>query len=154
MSNTNPGMMYPTAPGMVGANPADSARVSMLNKGQMQASANKLMAGGKLKRMRMRYGGAAAASSIVVPQYPMLYEAQGNGPNTQIQSNSQTSTQMSANSVYDSDASILKKGGKKSRKGGNSDWVWGCMSGGKRKSRRSHKKYKKSRRSHKKSRKH
>ena len=134
MSNTNPGMMYPTAPGMVGANPADSARVSMLNKGQMQASANKLMAGGKLN--------------------PMLYEAQGNGPNTQIQSNSQTSTQMSANSVYDSDASILKKGGKKSRKGGNSDWVWGCMSGGKRKSRRSHKKYKKSRRSHKKSRKH
>ena len=141
-ANAN-GMMYPTTKGMVGSNPADSARVSMLNKAQSQTTANQLMAGGKVKRRQMRYGGAA--SSIVVPQYQMLYEPQGGvgtNPNDQIQGNSQTSTQMNANAVYDSYAS--KKGGakstfrrsrksrksRKSRRGGNADWMWGCMSGG------------------------
>lgn len=138
--STTDGMMYPTTKGMVGANPADSARVSMLNKAQSQTTANKLMAGGKIKRKRTRYGGAT--SSIVVPQYQMLYEPQGGtgtNPNDQIQGNSQTSTQMSANSVYDSNATKMggSRGKSKNRKGGNPDWIWGCMSGGKKKSRKS-----------------
>ena len=113
-ANAN-GMMYPTTKGMVGSNPADSARVSMLNKAQSQTTANQLMAGGKVKRRRIRYGGA---SSIVVPQYQMLYEPQGGigtNPNDQIQGNSQTSTQMNANAVYDSYATTFKKGGAKSK---------------------------------------
>jgi len=146
-SNQNvPGMVYPTTKAMVGSNPADSARLTAVNKSQSQAAANSAMAGGKMKRVR---GGA---SSIAVPQYQMLYEAQGGpgtNPNNQIQGNAQTSTQMSANSVYDAQAS--KKGGRsKRRKGGNPDWVWGCMSGGKRRSRtrtRRRNKHKKSRKS-------
>ena len=81
----------------------------------------------------------------------MLYEPQGGpgtNPNDQIQNNAAIATQGAANAALDSGA--FKKGGKRSDgkksrrshkrsrklKGGNSDWNWGCMSGGKRKSRR------------------
>jgi hypothetical protein len=101
------------------------------------------MAGGKIRRRIARYGGASStssSSSITVPQYQMLYEPQGGtgtNPNNQIQGNSQTSTQMAANSVYDSNATKMGGGYKKRiRKGGNPDWIWGCMSGGKKRSRK------------------
>jgi len=103
-----PGMMYPTTKGMIGSNPSDSARLLAINKAQTQTNANKLMSGGK--RRRKHRGG------IVVPQYQMLYEPQGGigtNPNNQIQINSQTSTQMAANSVYDNQAT--KMGGTKRR---------------------------------------
>ena len=64
----------------------------------------------------------------------MLYEPQGGtgtNPNNQIQGNAQTSTQMAANQVYDNQATQM--GGSKRRKGGNPNWLWGCMSGGKKK---------------------
>ena len=133
MSTTNsvPGMMFPTQKAMIGSTPADSARLSAINKSALQAQANSLMAGGKIRKRRHN-GGA-----VVVPQYQMLYEPQGgNGtnPNNQIQAGAQTSTQMAANSVYDNAAT--KTGGSRRRKGGNPNWLWGCMSGGKKRSRR------------------
>ena len=89
-------------------------------------------------RMTRRRGGAGA---ITVPQYQMSYEPQGGpgtNPNNQIAINAQVSTQGAANSALD--AGAFKMGGRRSRKrkGGNPDWVWGCMSGGrtKRSSRR------------------
>ena len=144
MSTTNsvPGMMFPTQKAMIGSTPADSARLAAVNKSASQAQANKLMAGGKLRKRR-HIGGA-----VVVPQYQMLYEPQGGpgtNPNNQIQAGSQTSTQMAANSVYDNAAT--KTGGSKrsrNRKGGNPNWLWGCMSGGK-KCTRKNKKSRKSR---------
>ena len=150
MSTTNsvPGMMYPTQKAMIGSTPADSARLSAINKSASQAQANKLMAGGKLRKRR-HIGGA-----VVVPQYQMLYEPQGGpgtNPNNQIQAGAQTSTQMAANSVYDNAAT--KTGGSKRsrrRKGGNPNWLWGCMSGGKKSTRKN----KKCTRKNKKSRKH
>jgi len=152
MSTTNsvPGMMFPTQKAMIGSTPADSARLAAVNKSASQAQANKLMAGGKLRKRR-HIGGA-----VVVPQYQMLYEPQGGpgtNPNNQIQAGSQTSTQMAANSVYDNAAT--KTGGSKRsrrRKGGNPNWLWGCMSGGK-KCTRKNKKSRKNRKN-KKSRKH
>lgn len=128
-SQNIPGMEYPTQKAMLAGNPRDSAYAAMTNSNQNQANANKLMAGGKIKR-RHRGG----QSAINVPQYQMLYEPQGgNGtnPNNQIQTNLQTSTQMSANKVYDNYATV-KGGSTRKRKGGNTNWVWGCMSGGKR----------------------
>jgi hypothetical protein len=146
-NQTVPGMIYPTQKAMLAGTPRDSAQAAQTSANQSQANANKLMAGGKLKR---RYRGGDGA--IVVPQYNMLYTPQGGegtNPNNQIQSNAQTSTQMSANRVYDNQATV--KGGSRKRKGGNPDWLWGCMSGGKskgkRKSRRN--KTKKSRKSRK-----
>ena len=151
MSTTNsvPGMMYPTQKAMIGSTPADSARLSAINKSASQAQANKLMAGGKLRKHR-HIGGA-----VVVPQYQMLYEPQGGtgtNPNNQIQAGAQTSTQMAANSVYDNAAT--KIGGSRRRKGGNPNWLWGCMSGGKKSTRKNKKsrkirKNKKSRKSRK-----
>ena len=136
-SNQNAqGMIYPTTKAMVGSNPADSARLAAVNKGQAQAAANSAMAGGKLKRKNKKHRGGA--STIAVPQYQMLYEPQGGtgtNPNNQIQGNAQTSTQMAANSVNDAKASKMG-GGSKKRKGGNPDWVWGCMSGGKKRTRK------------------
>ena len=148
MSTTNsvPGMMYPTQKAMIGSTPADSARLSAINKSASQAQANKLMAGGKLRKRR-HIGGA-----VVVPQYQMLYEPQGGpgtNPNNQIQAGAQTSTQMAANSVYDNAAT--KIGGSRRRKGGNPNWLWGCMSGGKKSTRKNKKsrKIRKSRKSRK-----
>ena len=148
MSTTNsvPGMMFPTQKAMIGSTPADSARLAAVNKSASQAQANKLMAGGKLRKRR-HIGGA-----VVVPQYQMLYEPQGGpgtNPNNQIQAGAQTSTQMAANSVYDNAAT--KIGGSRRRKGGNPNWLWGCMSGGKKSTRKNKKsrKIRKSRKSRK-----
>jgi hypothetical protein len=146
MSSTNnsvPGMMYPTQKGMLAGNPRDSAMASMNNKAQLQAHANKTMAGGKKKK----YGGA-----VVVPQMQMLYTPQGgpgSNPNDQITGNAKTSTQGFANAVDDKQATQM--GGSRRRKGGNPNWLWGCMSGGKSKRIRKHSKRT---RKHRKSRKH
>jgi len=131
-NNSNvPGMMYPTQKGMLDGNPRTSAMASMTNANQLQAQANKAMAGGKYKKKR---GGAGA---ITVPQYQMLYSPQGGtgtNPNDQIQGGLKISTQSQANAAFDQAA--FKKGGsrrnKTAKKGGNSNWNWGCNSGGKR----------------------
>jgi hypothetical protein len=153
MSNNNsiPGMMIPTQKGMLAGTPRDSAMQSMNNNAQIQAQANNSLSGGRHRKRKGYRGGNA----IAVPQYQMLYEPQGgNGtnPNNQIQGNAQTSTQMAANSALDSGAT--KIGGsrhRRSRKGGNPDWLWGCMSGGKKRTSKSGRKRKsrKSRRSRK-----
>jgi len=148
-SNSVPGMAYPTQKGMVGSNPSDSARLTAVNKAQSQNQANQLMAGGKMKKSKARRG-RYRGGAVVVPQYQMLYEPQGGdgtNPNNQIQSSSQTSTQMAANSVYDNEAT--KMGGTRKRNGGNPDWVWGCMSGGRKKTKKHKKRLRKNRRSRK-----
>jgi hypothetical protein len=148
-NNSVPGMIYPTQKGMLAGNPRDSAIQNMYSNQQNAALASKLLSGGK-----RRYGGG----QIVVPQYQMLYEPQGGpgtNPNNQIQNNSLTSTQMAANSALDSGAT--KMGGYRrnfsrrrlSRKGGNPDWVWGCLSGGKKRTRKMGKKIRKIRKSRK-----
>jgi hypothetical protein len=153
-NNTVPGMMVPTQKGMTSGNPRDSAMQSMSVNAEIQAKANNSLAGGR-NRKRKAYGGA---TDIAVPQYQMLYESQGGpgtNPNNQIQGNSQTSTQMAANAALDSGAT--KMGGSKrrrSRKGGNPDWLWGCMSGGKKRTRKAYRKNTKRSRKHKKSHKH
>ena len=67
----------------------------------------------------------------------MMYPRQGN---------SQTSTQMAANSALDNGATKMRgySRRRRSRKGGNPDWVWGCLSGGKKRTRKMSKKNKKS----------
>ena len=154
MSNTNsvPGLMNPTQKGMLAGNPRDSAIQSTTNNNLLQAQANTALSGGRLRK-RKAYRGGEANSTIQVPQYQMLYEPQGGtgtNPNNQIQAGAQTSTQMAANSVYDNAAT--KTGGSKRsrrRKGGNPNWLWGCMSGGKKRTR----KHTKRSRAHRKSRK-
>lgn len=157
MSNTNnsiPGLISPTQKAMIGSNPSDSARLAAINKAEIQTNANKLMSGGKIRR-RKYYGGNGQSENVVVPQYQMLYEPQGgNGtnPNNQIQGNAQTSTQMAANSVYDKQATKIGGSRRKRRRGisgGNPNWLWGCMSGGKKKTRNHTKRSRKNKKSRK-----
>jgi hypothetical protein len=130
-----PGMVYPTQKSMIAGTPGDSAIAAQANRNALQASANKAMAGGKFRRV----GG----STIAVPQYIMPYESQGGvgtNPNNQIQQNAMISTQGAENSSMDKNAT--KIGGSRKRKikrGGNSDWNWGCYSGGRTRSRKSRK---------------
>lgn len=151
-NSSYPGMMTPTQKGMLAGNPRDSAMQSMNNNAQLQAQANKNLSGGRHRKRNTYRGGA-----INAPQMQILYDVQngpGSGPNDQMKGNAQTSTQMAANAALDSGAT--KMGGsrrRRSRKGGNPDWVWGCMSGGKksrtRKMGRKNKKSRKNRRSRK-----
>jgi hypothetical protein len=124
-SSTVPGMIYPEQKGMIGSTPAQSAMLNGNNKAESQANANRLMAGGRIKR---RYRGGA----VTVPQFPNS-NSSSSDTNKLIAGNSQTATQMSENSKYD--ASATKMGGSRRKRGGNPNWVWGCMSGGKRKSK-------------------
>ena len=151
--NTIPGMIYPTKQAMSAGTPAASAMANMKGTAMTQASANKGLAGGKIKRSKRRYNGGGASDGFVVPQYQIPYtvtNGTGTGPNSQIKGGLETSTQMgtAGNAKYDAYASV--KGGSRRRKGGNPDWNWGCMSGGKKRKSRKHSrrnKHKKSRKS-------
>ena len=128
-TNTAPGLTQPTMIGMQAGNPKDSAIASQNQMNQKQASLSAAVGG----RRKNKKGG-----DIAVPQFQMQYTPQGGegqDPNALIQQNSQTSTQSVQNASMDSNA--LVKGVKKNRKGGNSDWSWGCSSGGKARSKRS-----------------
>lgn len=130
-TNTNqtvPGMIYPTQKGYLpgAGNPRDSAIQ------QMSASNNKLAGLGSTVGGYRRRGRGGAP--IPVPQVQTMYTPQGGpgtDPNSQIASNMSTSTQGNANAVYDKQA-LTTGGSKKSRKGGNPNWHWGCYSGGKK----------------------
>jgi hypothetical protein len=131
---STPGMMYPTSKAMLAGNPRDAAIAQLNGSNQRQLAANASMAaGGKMKR-KHRGGAAAANGTIAVPIMRTLYTPQGGpgtNPSDQMVGNTKTSTQMAANQVYDNQATIT--GGSKRRKGGNPNWLWGCMSGGKKK---------------------
>jgi len=135
-NNSDKGVIYPTQKGMLAGTPRESAMVSMKQNSQLQAQASSALSGGR-HRKRKAYGGG---DTLTVPQYQMLYEPQGgNGtnPNNQIQASSQTSTQMAANAALDKVGGSKRRGSRRrSRKGGNPDWLWGCMSGGKKRSRK------------------
>ena len=139
-SNSVPGMMFPTQKSMLAGDPRSSAIAEQANKNALQSSANKAMAGGKHRKKHRKHKGGANSSEIVVPQFTMSYTpagGPGSNPNDQIKNSSQTSTQMAANSVYDTNAT--KMGGTrkhKNKRGGNPDWIWGCYSGGKKSKRR------------------
>lgn len=124
-TSTPPGLMKPTQIGMIGSTPKDSAIMAMNNMNQKQSSLSNAV-GGKRRRF-YRKGGA-----VVVPQYNMPYAPQngpGQSPNNQIVNNSQNSMQSTANSVYDSQATVMT--------GGVNNVKWGCYSGGKQRKSKS-----------------
>lgn len=154
MSNP-PGLLLPTqksfTPGT--GNPRDSAMMANQNMNIKQANLNAIISGGKRRKIR----GGATPSQIPVPTMKMQYTPQGGvgtNPNDQIKTNSSTGMQSAAWAVNDSQATNMKNGGsrrRKYRKGGSSDWNWGCYSGGKKYSRKNKtKKNKKTRRHHRK----
>lgn len=108
----------------------------------MSASNQKLANMGRIGGRRRYKGG-----SIVVPQHHMLYTPTG-GPGTD--PNSQTTdlaiTGTQTDTWNKNDILATKMGGRRRySKGGNSDWIWGCLSGGKSKRRRNGRKSRKHR---------
>lgn len=150
-NNTNvPGLKLPTQKAMLSGNPRDSAIQSNANMNQKTASLSAAVGGSRMRKRRKstrkNSGKRRRGGAIAVPQFQMQYSDQsgpGGSPNNQVQQNSQISTQQVANASYDSEA-LNKKGGRhrkrnissrklsRRRKGGNtnSDWKWGCYSGG------------------------
>lgn len=136
-NNSVEGMIYPTIKGPLAGTPRDSAMENMKQNAQLQAQASSALSGGR-HRKHKAYGGG---DTLVAPQASLLYQeinGNGTGVNSQMQGNAQTSTQMAANSALDKVGGSKRRGSSKrrSRKGGNPDWLWGCMSGGKKRSRK------------------
>lgn len=134
-------------------NGAGNARASaiqqQINMNQKQNELNKVAAGGSRRRRNYRGG----TDKITVPQFQMQYKptgGPGTNPNDQVAKSMTTFTQSNTNSTFDNQAAIMG-GHRKYRKGGNPNWLWGCMSGGKSKCRRNSRK---SRKHHKKTRRH
>ena len=141
MSNNNqlpttPGLQLPTQKGMLAGNPRDSAITSQTQMNNKQTSLINAV-GGKRRKSGKKWGGADPNTDrVAVPQFQMQYQptgGPGQDPNSVVQQNSQTSTQSTANAVYDNYAT--QQGGKKvtkrrRRKGGSNKYTWGCFSGG------------------------
>lgn len=123
-NNTNStGLAPPTIQGRTGS-PQESAYNNMTQRNLSQANANAAMtSGGSMKKK----GGA-----ITVPQVP----GDTSGANAVSTKLYGTSAQGQENAKYDNQAT---KGGKRSKRGGNADWLWGCYSGGKKRKTRTNK---------------
>jgi hypothetical protein len=165
-NNTNvPGLKFPTQKAMLAGNPRDSAIQYNANMNQKTATLSAAVGGKRMRKNRKssksskkRNGVKRRGGAVAVPQFQMQYSDQsgpGGSPNDQVQQNSQISTQQVANASYDSEALNLKGGrhkykksctcklssrklSRRKRRGGNtnSDWKWGCYSGGKKTKKR------------------
>lgn len=125
-NNTVPGLLQPTMKAPLAGSPGASAMAARNNQTQQQAAlANAVGGRRKMKRCANKKGGA-----ITVPQMP----GDTSGANAVIAKNAGNSVQATENAKYD--AAAMKKGGTRRKNGGNPDWLWGCYSGGRRKSNR------------------
>lgn len=146
-NNSVPGMIYPQQKPMLAGNPKDSAIAANNESINRQADLIKATSGGRRYKKYKKIGGATN-DGVTVPQMQVQYSTTGAGgqdPNSIIKQNTSVSVQGAENAKYDN---LARKGGSRKKRGGNSDWSWGCYSGGRKKSRRRNKSYK--RKNHKK----
>ena len=146
-----PGLTNPTQQGMLAGTQRDSAIASNNQSNQKLNNLSSAVGGKRMKRRsnkrskkrsKKRKGGAPAnanstSNQVIVPTVKTPYTPTG-GPGqtpTDVQKqNAQTTTQSTANAVYDGYAT--QQGGKTKRtkrmkrRGGSSKWNWGCYSGG------------------------
>jgi hypothetical protein len=128
-------MIYPQEKPMLAGNPKDSAIAANNQAIARQTDLIKATSGGRRHSRRQskrnKYGGAN--DGVVVPQFQMQYDSPGAGgqdPNSIIKQNAGVSVQGAENAKYDNFARV---GGSRKKRGGDSNWSWGCYSGGKRK---------------------
>lgn len=129
-NNTNStGLPPPTKLGHIGS-PAQAAYNDRQQQNISQANANAAIGGSKKKK-----GGA-----ITVPVLQTSYKTTGSpeqSPTGIAASNGRVASQGGENAKYDND--LNKGGGKRRKRGGNPDWIWGCYSGGKTRKTRTNK---------------
>ena len=148
MSNI-PGLIQPTINSYPpGANsPATAAK--MINDSNNHKLHNLIQMAAGSRRRRYRGGDN---SQVNVPVIKPIYPSQ-NGPGTDTtsqQAQAQALSMQSASyNVHDSEASKMGGSRRRYKKGGNPDWLWGCYSGGRRRTnRRKNRKNKKRTRRH------
>jgi hypothetical protein len=135
-----PGLVQPTIPSYPpGANsPATAAKSINDANNQKLQNINQMAAG---SRRRKRGGG-----NVNVPVIKPIYTSQngpGADPVAQQAQGQSINMQSAANNVYDNQASKMG-GSRRKKRGGNPDWLWGCFSGGRRRTcRRKTRKHKK-----------
>jgi len=131
-TNSNvPGLLLPTVQAPLAGTPGASAMAARNNQSAQQSALSNAVGGfKKMRRGANKIGANRRGGAITVPQMP----GDTSGANAVIAQNAQHSTQGAANAQYD--AAAMKKGGTRRKKGGNPNWLWGCSSGGKRKSKR------------------
>ena len=140
-NNSVPGLLLPTVQAPLAGSPGASAMAARTNQAQQQAALANAVGGHRKMRRR---GANRRGGAITVPQMP----GDTSGANAVIAQNAQHSTQGAANAQYD--ATAMKKGGTRRKKGGNPNWSWGCSSGGRSKRRTSKRRTMKTRRRNKK----
>jgi len=106
-----------------GNTPGEAAFNIQHQKNVSQASANGSVGGSKKKK-----GGAQTVAQV---------PGDTSGANGVLTKVAGTNAQSQANAKYDNLAT--QKGGKRGKKGGNPDWLWGCSSGGKKRKSRTNK---------------
>lgn len=131
--NPTPGLIQPTVTSYPpGANsPATSAKAINDANNQKLQNINQMAAG---SRRRKRGGG----TEVTVPVLKPIYTSQngpGTDPTSQQAQGQSINMQSTANSTYDNQATKMG-GSRRKRRGGNPDWLWGCYSGGKRRTYR------------------
>jgi len=131
VNNSEPGLMYPTQTAYPpGAGTPRASAIQNMNAGsQHQANANRALAGGKRRKKKSYRGGKMNAPQIT----NMPYESTGGpgtGPNPQMAENARISAQMAANSKFDH----------RVQAGGNPDWNWPCLKGGKKRTKKNKRK--------------
>ena len=134
MSNI-PGLMKPTTISYpAGANSPATAAKAMNDANNLKLHNINQMAAGSRRR---RYRGGDN-SQVTVPVIKPIYPQQ-NGPGTDTTSQQANISKysMQSSSWGSNDSQAAKMGGsRRYKKGGNSDWLWPCYSGGKRSRRR------------------
>jgi hypothetical protein len=145
--NSPPGLIQPTVNSYPpGSNSPHTAAKSINDANNQKLQNINQMAAGSRRR---KWGGA---SQVSVPVIKPIYTSQngpGTDPTSQQAQGQSLSMQSTANAVYDNQASKMGGSRRKYKKGGNPDWLWGCYSGGRRRTnRRKSRKHKKKTRRH------
>ncbi len=122
VNNTSTGLPPLTIQARQGNTPGESAFNIQQQRNLSQHNANGAIGGSKKKK-----GGT------VVPRLP----GDTSGATNVLTAVAGTSAQNQQDAKYDNLAT--QKGGKRGKKGGNPDWLWGCYSGGKKRKSRTNK---------------
>ena len=121
------GLPPPTMQGRTGS-PAQAAYNDRQQQQLSQAHAIRALAGGSMKKK-----GGAITVSTVQPMYKDVSGPGGTVTDTQVNT-ARSSADSTAQAKYDK-----LGGGKRGKKGGNPNWLWGCYSGGKKRKTRTNK---------------